>query len=267
MLDREWVHTQDDAWIVPVCKVPEAVNPLLARYGATSVSSRAMFVLLGTQLIAAVISVRENKKVKNGPGAGYAADVAGRATPVVPAATIASGLGVPPGPVRAVATTKRLAAQALTRLMKPPTYSLTLVSERGREQGRGSRPLRTFDPVRQRPASAWLCPSDVRGEVMRRVRVVATGVAALLLLGACAAGVNTAASGTADAGFWLGLWHGAISPITFIVSLFKDSVSIYEVHNTGNWYDFGFMLGVSIAFSGAGRSSAYTSSARRGAAR
>ncbi len=87
---------------------------------------------------------------------------------------------------------------------------------------------------------------------MRRTGQVAVVVAAVLVLGACAAGVNTEASRTADAGFWLGLWHGAISPVTFIISLFKDSVSIYEVRNNGNWYDFGFMLGVSIAFSGAG---------------
>ncbi|MGN6610650.1 MAG: hypothetical protein ACTHLJ_02655 [Angustibacter sp.] len=98
---------------------------------------------------------------------------------------------------------------------------------------------------------------------MRRTHVVVVGLV-LLTLGACAAGVNTEASRTADAGFWLGLWHGVISPITFIISLFKDSVSIYEVRNNGNWYDFGFMLGVSIAFSGAGRSSAAaTSSSRR----
>ncbi|KQX62210.1 hypothetical protein [Angustibacter sp. Root456] len=97
---------------------------------------------------------------------------------------------------------------------------------------------------------------------MRRTHVVVVALV-LLALGACAAGTNTAANHTADAGFWLGLWHGLISPITFIISLFKDSVSIYEVRNDGNWYDFGFMLGVSIAFSGAGRSSAATSSARR----
>jgi hypothetical protein len=36
--------------------------------------------------------------------------------------------------------------------------------------------------------------------------------------------------------------------------LFNDNVNIYEVHNNGNWYNFGFMLGVSAAFSGAARS-------------
>lgn len=52
------------------------------------------------------------------------------------------------------------------------------------------------------------------------------------------------------AGFWLGLWHGLISPITFLVSLFNDHVSIYEVHNNGGWYNFGFMIGVSVIFGG-----------------
>ncbi|TDU83843.1 hypothetical protein EV138_6307 [Kribbella voronezhensis] len=83
-------------------------------------------------------------------------------------------------------------------------------------------------------------------------------VAGLLVVTACAAGPNNVAQIDAPriAGFWLGLWHGAISPITFIVSLFTDDVSIYDVHNNGNWYDSGFILGVAIAFSSAGRAGA-----------
>jgi hypothetical protein len=82
-------------------------------------------------------------------------------------------------------------------------------------------------------------------------------VAALAVLTACAAGVNDAPNvGTSQAGFWLGLWQGLISPITFLVSLFTREVNVYEVHNNGNWYDFGFMLGVATAFSGAGRGQA-----------
>jgi hypothetical protein len=46
------------------------------------------------------------------------------------------------------------------------------------------------------------------------------------------------------------LWQGLILPITWIVSLFDDSVSPYEVFNNGNWYDFGFVLGVFIVFGG-----------------
>lgn len=86
-----------------------------------------------------------------------------------------------------------------------------------------------------------------------RVRTL-VGVAALVLLMAgCAAAANPeAGQAGADAGFWLGLWHGLIAPITFVVSLFSDTVGIYEVPNTGAWYDFGFLLGLSMVFSGGG---------------
>jgi hypothetical protein len=50
--------------------------------------------------------------------------------------------------------------------------------------------------------------------------------------------------GASPAGFWAGLWHGIIAPITFIVSLFADGVRIYETNNNGRWYDFGFILGI-----------------------
>jgi hypothetical protein len=78
-------------------------------------------------------------------------------------------------------------------------------------------------------------------------------VLAVLTLSACAAGPNTASvAGPDAAGFWLGLWHGFISPVTFVVSLFKDGVGVYEVRNNGGWYDFGFMLGISTVFGGPG---------------
>jgi hypothetical protein len=77
--------------------------------------------------------------------------------------------------------------------------------------------------------------------------------AALLLLSSCAAGPNTAAgTGEDPAGFWMGLWHGIIVPVTFVISLFTDTVSVYEVANNGNWYDFGFFLGVVIVLGGGG---------------
>jgi hypothetical protein len=46
------------------------------------------------------------------------------------------------------------------------------------------------------------------------------------------------------AGFWGGLWHGLIAPITFLISLFTHGVSIYETNNNGRWYEFGFMVGI-----------------------
>ena len=70
------------------------------------------------------------------------------------------------------------------------------------------------------------------------------------------AGVNELAN-TEDqdgniAGFWRGLWHGLILPMTFFISLFKENVGIYEPHNNGNWYNLGFILGVMIVFGGNG---------------
>jgi len=52
------------------------------------------------------------------------------------------------------------------------------------------------------------------------------------------------------AGFFWGILHGWIAPISLVVSFFKESVSIYEVHNTGFWYDFGFYIAVISGFGG-----------------
>ena len=89
---------------------------------------------------------------------------------------------------------------------------------------------------------------------MRRATIFALVVLAALVLAACAAGPNTVA-GTPDAdgdvaGFFLGLWHGVIAPITFVISLFADGVNVYDVHNNGGWYNLGFVLSAGILFGG-----------------
>jgi hypothetical protein len=56
------------------------------------------------------------------------------------------------------------------------------------------------------------------------------------------------------AGFWRGLWHGITAAFAFIGKLFGMNIGVYEVNNTGGWYDFGFLLGVG-AFAGSGSSS------------
>jgi len=85
-----------------------------------------------------------------------------------------------------------------------------------------------------------------------RQRLLLAGVlvVSVLVLAACAAGPAPTATGPEIAGFWLGLWHGLISPITFVVALFNPHVGIYAVPNSGGWYDAGFMLGVMTVFSG-----------------
>jgi hypothetical protein len=57
----------------------------------------------------------------------------------------------------------------------------------------------------------------------------------------------------APVGFWHGLWHGIIAPVSFVVSLFSDNVAMYAVNNNGGWYDFGFVLGAGILFGGGGK--------------
>ena len=78
----------------------------------------------------------------------------------------------------------------------------------------------------------------------------------LLTLAACAPGPN-ALKGTANdrdtvAGFWLGLWQGFIAPFVFVVSFFKSGLNIYEVHNNGAWYNFGYLFGLMCFFGGSG---------------
>jgi hypothetical protein len=58
--------------------------------------------------------------------------------------------------------------------------------------------------------------------------------------------------GAGPAGFWGGLWHGVIAPLTFLISLFAEGVSIYETNNNGRWYEFGFILGIGGCAGGGG---------------
>ncbi len=74
-----------------------------------------------------------------------------------------------------------------------------------------------------------------------------------LLLTSCAPGNEKFVEDVA--GFWMGLWHGFIALFTFIISLFSDSVNIYEINNNGNWYNFGFILGAATFFGGGTKSS------------
>ncbi len=95
---------------------------------------------------------------------------------------------------------------------------------------------------------------------MKRAFLFAGLLLLCLLLVGCAAGPNqlakTAGPQGKAAGFWLGLWHGLIAPVTFIISLFTNTVGMYEVHNNGGWYNFGFLLGMMILLGGGGSGAA-----------
>ena len=85
-------------------------------------------------------------------------------------------------------------------------------------------------------------------------------ILSLVILAGCAPGANqskgTAIEHDGVAGFWLGLWHGFIAPIVFVVSLFKNNLGIYEVHNSGAWYNFGYLFGLACFFGGGGKQAA-----------
>jgi hypothetical protein len=81
----------------------------------------------------------------------------------------------------------------------------------------------------------------------------------LSVVAGCGPGANQFA-GTAGehgvAGFWLGLWQGFIAPFVFVASMFKSNVNIYEVHNNGAWYNFGYLFGLACFFGGGGSGAA-----------
>jgi len=73
----------------------------------------------------------------------------------------------------------------------------------------------------------------------------------MLFLTSCAPGCEK--FDTEPAGFFMGLWHGIISFVTFIISLFNENVNIYEINNSGWPYNLGFILGIMIVYGGSSK--------------
>ncbi|NLI70879.1 MAG: hypothetical protein GX364_08465 [Firmicutes bacterium] len=78
-------------------------------------------------------------------------------------------------------------------------------------------------------------------------------VAALILIflvcGGCIPG-DGSSSVMKPAGFFWGVWHGWIAPVSLIISLFNRDIRVYEAINTGWWYDFGFYIAIISGFGG-----------------
>jgi len=55
-------------------------------------------------------------------------------------------------------------------------------------------------------------------------------------------------------GFFWGVWHGFIAWFSLIAHLFDPQTRVYAYPNGGGWYDFGFLLGVSMWAGGGGAS-------------
>ncbi len=60
-------------------------------------------------------------------------------------------------------------------------------------------------------------------------------------------GTNTSQD---PAGFFWGVWHGWVAPISLIIGLFNDNIRIYEPNNSGWFYDLGFYIAVISGFGG-----------------
>jgi hypothetical protein len=52
------------------------------------------------------------------------------------------------------------------------------------------------------------------------------------------------------AGFFWGVWHGWIAPISLVGAFFNHKLRVYEIMNTGWWYDFGFYIAIISGFGG-----------------
>ncbi len=72
----------------------------------------------------------------------------------------------------------------------------------------------------------------------------------LMLLSACAPGSNRYNDPARKAGFFTGIWHGWIAPISLIVHFFNPNIRIYEPNNSGWTYDFGFYIAIVGGFGG-----------------
>jgi hypothetical protein len=84
---------------------------------------------------------------------------------------------------------------------------------------------------------------------MRNIKLISIVLVSFLIVTACIPGTGRY-SPVEPAGFFSGVWHGWIAPISLIGGLFNPSVRVYEPINTGWWYDFGFYISIIAGFGG-----------------
>jgi hypothetical protein len=84
---------------------------------------------------------------------------------------------------------------------------------------------------------------------MRKILALTLALALAVALTGCFPGTSVY-SPREPAGFFSGLWHGWIAPVSLIIGFFRPDVRIYEMNNTGWWYDLGFYIAVIGGFGG-----------------
>jgi len=83
----------------------------------------------------------------------------------------------------------------------------------------------------------------------RILAIIIIALAVAIVAGGCAPGGGWSTP-EKPAGFFTGVWHGWIAPISLVWGLFNPSIRIYEPINTGWWYDFGFYIAIIGGFGG-----------------
>ena len=71
----------------------------------------------------------------------------------------------------------------------------------------------------------------------------------LIVFSGCIPGDGTYTAGN-PAGFFWGFWHAIVAPVSLIIGLFNKHIRIYEVINSGWFYDFGYALAIICGVSG-----------------
>jgi hypothetical protein len=83
----------------------------------------------------------------------------------------------------------------------------------------------------------------------RRFFMIVLMLFVVLVLTACVPGDGKNTSED-PAGFFWGIWHGWLAPLSLIIGIFNKNIRVYEVFNTGWAYDVGFYMAVISGFGG-----------------
>ncbi|MDA3940817.1 MAG: hypothetical protein PF693_16155 [Spirochaetia bacterium] len=84
---------------------------------------------------------------------------------------------------------------------------------------------------------------------MNKLLKIALIILIIFLLAGCLPGDGKAGMDN-PSGFFSGIWHGWVAPLSLIVGIFKDEIRVYETANTGWWYDLGFYMAIISGFGG-----------------
>lgn len=85
--------------------------------------------------------------------------------------------------------------------------------------------------------------------ISKKIALIMVLIIVLLMVTSCVPGdgKNTPEN---PAGFFWGVWHGWVAPISLIIGLFNKNIRVYELYNTGWFYDLGFYMAIISGFGG-----------------